>query len=234
MTDLFLKTWRGDAPWLPYLFRSIDKFCHGFRRLVVIAESDDYLPRLGLPMVFQQMDESGNGYLRQQAVKLYADRFTDAEHILHVDSDCVFVRSVAPHDFMQDSKPIWLITPWSELPPAAVSAWKPVMRKFSGVEPTHEKMRRHPQMFPRWLYAELRGFCIGKHGQTLWNYIMEQQGRAFSEFNVAGHFAYLHHREDFTFLDTTKDTFPPDYVKQFYSWDGVNDEVRAEIERLLA
>src|SRR5438132_7950295 len=39
-------------------------------------------------------------YLGQQATKLSADTFTDADFICHVDSDCIFVRDASPEDFV--------------------------------------------------------------------------------------------------------------------------------------
>lgn len=234
MTDLFLKTYPGDSEWLPYLFRSIDKYCEGFRYLVVVCPKSMELPKCKLPVVRHDREESVRPYLTQQAHKLYADIYSSADHILHVDSDCVFIRPVCPESFCDNGVPIWLMTPWKEIDQGCIAAWFPVMLKFFGGDaPPYEMMRRHPQIIPRWLYPELRGYCLGMHGVSLWDYIDKQEGRAFSEFNIAGRFAQKFHEGRFAFRDTTKDSFPPDYVRQFWSYSGV-EEVRPIIESILA
>lgn len=230
--DLFLKSYPADYRFAEYLCRSIDKFCHGFRRLIIVAP-DDQCPRPNLPTAIVVQPEHSPTYLGQQAQKLYADTHTDADFILHVDSDCVFVRDVQPQSFIQNGKPIWLMTKWEHLDEATKAAWLGPMTKFAGYAPALEGMRRHPVLWPRWFYSVLRGFCIGKHGQTLWDYVMTQPDRAFSEFNCAFAVAHCWHQDRFTFLDTHQDEFPPDYVKQFWSYDGP-EKHRAEIERLLA
>ena len=37
-TDIVVKTYPADYDWTPYLFRSIDKFVTGYRRIVLIIE----------------------------------------------------------------------------------------------------------------------------------------------------------------------------------------------------
>lgn len=231
--DLFLKTFCNDAEWLQYLFRSIDKFCEAFRNIVVVCPPSMKLPKCKLPVVRHDREEGEKPYLGQQAHKLYADIYSSADLILHIDSDCVFTRPVCPESFCENGKPIWLMTAWEHIDKNAIAAWFPVMLKFFGEPPPFECMRRHPQVIPRWLYPELRGYCLGKHGQTLWNYIHAQENRAFSEFNVAGEFARKFHFDRFAFRNTHTDSFPPDYVRQFWSYGGI-EEVRPIIETILA
>lgn len=233
-TDLFLKTWTGDLAWVDYLVRSIDRYCTGFRKLVVVSDSDQFRRPEKMLCEWVKRDEERKPYLSQQAHKLYADIYTDADYLLHVDSDCVFVRPVTPNDFFQDHRPIWLMTEWANVDADCRRAWFDVVAKFMGEPSTHEGMRRHPQLLPRWFYQSLRGFCIGKHGQTLWNYVMEQPNRDFTEFNCAFAYAKKWHEDRFTFLDTHKDPFPPDYMRQFWSYGGITPEIKAIIEQILA
>lgn len=231
--DIVIKSYPADYEWLALCLRSIEKFCTGFRQIILIAP-DNSSPWPTWPFNLVVEPELEPGYLGQQARKLYADTHTDADYLLFIDSDNIVARPFSPHDFMQGDKVKWLMTPWNEMPQDAINAWFPVMHNFAGVAPDYEFMRQFPFLVPRWLFPELRGFCVGKHGQTLHHYIMSQANRAFSEFNVMGHYLWNHHRDEVQWIDTTKDEFTQGYVRQFYSYGGITPEIRAEIERLLA
>lgn len=202
--------------------------------MIVVSDSENLVKPKSIPTIIVPRGEGEKPYLGQQAHKLYADIYSSADYILHTDSDCVFVRPVCPRDFFQDDKPIWLMTEWANVDADCRRAWFNVVDKFMGEPSTYEGMRRHPAMWPRWFYQSLRGFCIGKHGQTLWDYIMSQPDRSFSEFNCAFAFGKKWHGDRFAFLDTHKDDFPPDYVRQFWSVGGLTPEIKAIIEQILA
>lgn len=210
-TDLFIKTYAKDAGYHPYCMASYRKFCTGFRRVIVVES------------------EHPKGYLEQQSVKMHADEYCPgADYILVTDSDTLFTEPVTPESFMRDGKPIWYQTPAASIEGDA-RCWFPVLEKFHGVKPEFEFMRRQPFMFPAWLLRELRGYCVGKHGRTLEQYIMES-GR-FSEWNVMGHYAWLHHRDAFTWINTEEE-LPPAKVKQFWSRDSVEKNL-PEIQQIL-
>lgn len=231
--DIFIKSYEADAEWLGYCIRSIDRHCSGFRRLVVVTPKD-FVPRAKtLETVVLVRPDSSNGYLHQQATKLHADQITDANYILHVDSDNIFTRSVDPEQFMTEGRVHCLITPMKDVPLDARKAWIPVMQKFCGLTPEQEMMRRHPQLYPRWAYRALRSFCQNTHGVCLAEYIMRQPDRAFSEFNCMNFYVWLHHREHFTWFNTNERRHTPDCIRQFHSYDGV-ERHREEIEKLLA
>jgi hypothetical protein len=213
-TDIFLKTHSADADYLRYCLASIEKFCSGFRKTVVVE------------------GEHPRGYLHQQVVKLHADTHTDADFILVTDSDTLFTEEVTPESFMRDGKPIWYMTPWNEemLAHPGTRAWFNVMTEFFGEEPPAEFMRRQPFMFPREVLEGLRNFCVERHGVTIGDYIMAR--KAFSEWNVLGAYCWLFHRDKFYFMDTTVEC-PPPKVKQFWSHDPIEKSL-PEIQQILA
>lgn len=219
-TDLFVKTYSKDAEYHKYCIASIEKFCTGFRSVRVIN------------------DEHPNGYLHQQRCKALADILTFQEgdspedYFLMTDSDTIFIEPVTPESFMRDGKPIWLFTPWTQemLNHAGTATWKRVMKDFTGIEPHAEFMRRQGFMFPRKVLASLRDFCQEHHGKSLEDYIMGS--KAFSEYNVIGQYCWLHHHDEFYWLDTSKEELPPLRLKQYWSHDSVEKNL-AEIKNIL-
>ena len=211
-TDIFIKTCQHDAEYHKYCLKSIDRFCTGFRNTVVVDS------------------EHPKGYLQQQVEKLHSDiHCPGADYILVTDSDTLFTEPVTPESFMRNGKPMWFMTPAHLVSPDA-RTWFPAMKKFHGVEPTHEFMRRQPFMFPARILKDLRSYCVAKHGRTLEQYIMES-GR-FSEWNVLGMFAWIYHQEHFSWIDTSKE-LPPALVRQFWSHDPIEKNLE-EINRILS
>lgn len=234
--DIFIKTYPADYEWLKYCCRSINKFAAGFRKTVIIApderhDSEGY--------EWQQRHEYGlgnprfDGYLSQQVFKLNADTFSDAEFILHIDSDTIFTRPVTPETYFTNDKIDWMMTPYSMIE----TPWQPITEKFLGQPVEFEFMRRPPQMLPHWLYAALRERCVKRNGRTLDQYVMEQPYRAFSEYNALGAFAYYFYRDKFNWINTVQvpeSEWPTLTVLQKYSHGGLTPEIVAEFEHILA
>lgn len=207
LADIFIKTYPKDYPWLKYCLRSIDKFCTGFRRVVIVSpetKSKEFLDAITgfkinvLPIC--NPNEMADGYLFQQSVKLHADEYSDAEWFLHLDSDTIFTVRVTPQTYLSDGKFVWMMTPYgrSETP------WQPITEKFIVAPVQYEFMRRFPFLLPRWIYKAIRNWCIDKHQMTMQTYISVQPEREFSEFNALGAFAWLFHQDKFSWVDTSQ------------------------------
>lgn len=213
--DIFIRTHSGDAEYHRHCLRSIEKFCSGFRNVVVVNKDE---PR---------------GYLGQQVDKMEADLHTDADFVLITDSDTLFTTPVTPETYLRDGKSVWLHTPWTPemLAHAGTHSWFRCMEVFFGVEPPSEFMRRQPFMVPRWLTISLREFCKARHGMSIRDFVM--MGKSFSEFNVLGFHAWLHHRDRIAWIDTSKEPLPELTVRQFWSHDPIGKNID-EIESILA
>ena len=199
--DIFIKTYDKVADWHTYAMRSIDKYCSGFRRTVVIG---------------QQPVES---YQAMQVHKLNADLYTDSDYILTTDSDTIFVLPVTPQTYIRDGKTLWLYRTWGDAVSQegdAVLRWRRGMSKFFGVEPPFEFMCRHPELIPRWLYAAFRIFCYERHGKTMAEWV--ETDKDFADWNMLGMYAWLHHREAFAWHNQSEAAPPPITVKQY--WGG--------------
>lgn len=238
--DIFIKSYAADVPWLQYCLRSIQKFATGFRIIHLVVPDTrkwwDGSYTINNLHVTEAEEYGNDGYLSQQVFKLYADTISDAEFILHIDSDTVFTRPVTPETYFTNGKIDWLFTPYSMID----TPWKPITEKFLRQLVEFEFMRRAPQMIPHWLYDALRMFCIHKHGCTLPMYILKQPYRAFSEYNALGAFAYYFRhdtRDRFNWINTAEvpeSEWPPLTVLQKYSHGGLTPEIVAEFEQILS
>jgi len=233
--DIFIKTYPKDYDWLKYCLKSINKYCTGFRKVWVVSP-EEMIVEFTDPNKFEwkvMNEEADDGYLAQQIHKLYADVITDyqADLILHVDSDVIFTQPVTPASFFGVSgNVLWPYTPYS----AIDTPWKPITELFIQRPVENEFMRRFPIMIPRWLYSKLREFSSQTHKRIISQYIRNQPLRAFSEFNVLGAYAWEFHHDAFEWVNTIETPLPPPFAKQFFSWGGITDEVKKEIDTILS
>lgn len=234
--SIFIRSYRNDFPWLRYCLRSIQKHLVGFCDIIIAVPAKDVelLSHLTVEKVIGVTDDGTNGYMQQQSDKMHADLHTQADYILHVDSDMWFTRPVTPDFFFRDGKPIWVMTPWSAMGKDEKRAWMHVMTKALQDFPPYEFMRKCANMIPRWLYADFRSHMEQLHGVPLQSYILNQPNHEFSEYNAIGFYAWLHHRDKFYWHDTTVDGIPSWPFKQAWSWGGLKPEIIAEMERDLA
>jgi len=233
-TDILIRSYHRDFRWLSYCLRSIALFCSGFRQIVLVVpqSSAGRLKQLDLRGVVVAI--CGNyevDYLGQQATKIKADLFSDADYICHVDSDWVFTRPCRPSDLHAGGRLTVGMTPYAALPPDI--PWKQATERLLGHEVTHDFMRRQPYTFPRWLYPELRDDAERRHGQDIESYILRQPPLGFSEFNALGSFAYARHRAAFAWLDAGDASLPPPICKCYWSWGGLSEPIREDLERIL-
>lgn len=214
IVDIFIKTCSKDAEWHEWCMKSIEKHCHGFRRVHVQGEEGD----------------QKSFYLWQQRAKMYADQHlamaypddVPPDYILFTDSDTVFTKDITPEYFLRDGKSVWRHTPFGQSREDQ-KIWGPVMEKFLGKTPDQEWMREHPHFLPTWALKEIRTFCEYRHGKSLSDYIMEQAPAeaitplAFSEWNCMGFFLWTFHHDKIHWLDDSK---PLACTYQGHTWSG--------------
>jgi hypothetical protein len=218
---------------LRYCLASIERYCSGFRRVVVVIPEASTAKWHWLGLDADRVRHCPlyrDDYLGQQVTKLHADQYTDADYICHVDSDCVFQRPTTPADLIDAGRPYVLMEPYARLDSHV--PWRALTERFLGEKVSHEFMRRPPYTFPRWVYPALRRRCWARHGISLETYVLSQPPRGFSEFNALGAYAYRHHRDAFTWVDAAD--APPQPCRVFWSRQSLDARVRQEIDRLLA
>lgn len=246
VADIFIRTYPGDYGWLDYCLQAVGKYARGFRKIWIMSPAEPSDPLRLLVQGFGGQaewklvnDECKDGYLAQQITKLYADMQTDADYILHLDSDTLFTREVTPYSFLDNGKLAWYYTPYPiwYVPPGHTEKklvhWQPITEKFMGFVQPFEFMRRLPMMIPRWLYPKLREYCHQTHRRVISEYIGAQPLREFSEFNALGALAFCHYHDRFEWINTLQHTMPAPLARQFHSWGGITPDTEKEIQEIL-
>lgn len=240
--DLFIRTYSKDLPWLAYCLRSIEKFAKGFNDIVITIpqEQRNLLDKFNLTKEhISIVPNYKNDYLGQQVSKMNAFKYSSADTVTFMDSDCIFTREIRPEYLFQDGKPIVLKTHYSKVGDAI--CWKEPTERALGAEVEYEYMRRHPMTF----YTkdiEAANKHIEKTKQvTADQYILSQ--KTFSEFNYLGAYINKYKSDKYVFVDTnipTVDTsagqvnsFHQEFVKQYWSWGGLTEEIKKDLEDKL-
>lgn len=233
-TDILIKTYPGDYEWLRYCLRSIQRFATGFRRTVVIVPDGAEKPPTGDAEDVHYVHEYGEGYMFQQVVKLHADAFTDAEFICYMDADTIFTRHVCPEHLIDDMRrPRWLYTPYSSINSGDGQTWKAPTEKLMNGPVDHEFMRRHPFVVSRKMLEGFRLWMMRSHRMTVERYVMTQPNREFSEFNALGAWLWFYHGYVVEWMNTDEN-MGTTFVHQSYSWGGLSDAIRVNLEAALA
>lgn len=230
--DLFIRSYDGDAEWLQYCLRSIQRFATGFRRTVVVVPNGHTPPTGDVETVFH-VAEVGDQYCQQQSDKMQADHFSDADFITFTDSDTVFTRPVTPNDLICPSGKVgWLYTPYASLGEQG-STWKRITEKMMKRPVEMEMMRRHPFTAPRWALQEFRAWVHRTHGISMERYFLTQLNRECSEFNFLGAYLWFHHRDKVEWQNTDEN-MGTTFCLQHYSWGGLTEEIRSKLELAVA
>lgn len=232
---LFIRSYRKDLDWLALCLASVARYCRGFQDVVVVVprKSEPWLRRAALPRVgrIELCRDYTDDYLGQQATKLNADTFTDADFVCHVDSDCIFARPASPDDFIVGDRPRVLMRAIERL--GRERPWHGPTERFLGWPVGFDFMHHPPFTFPRWLYAQVREHAVLEHGVDLDTYLAAQPPRGFSEFNVLGAFAWKRYADRFIWTESSGDRPPDSPCRWYWSWGGLDATTRLEIEGIL-
>lgn len=234
-TSLFVRTYKGDAAWLRYCLRSLEKFATGFHQKVIVCpvDSHEVIQPLAAEFGWQYdvcEEVAPDGYLSQQFTKLAADKWCSGDAICFVDSDLCFTRPFSPECLVdEDGKIILLKTRYDTIE----CPWQPITESVVGFPVEWEMMRRFPLTYPRELLRMTRDHIELTHMVSLERFFQGIKGRELSEFNVLGAIAEKFMPERFRFVDTGVEELPPLYSLQRWSWGGITPEIAAETERIL-
>ena len=223
--DILYRSYAQDFNWLGYSLKSLKKRASGFHRVHIAVPASDFGMLPVCDGEVHLVQDPCRGYMAQQITKLYADHFCHADYVLHVDSDCIFSSPVKPEDFFVNGKPVLLREEGCESP------WMDISARSLGWRDDAEYMRRMPIIYPRWIYSEFRDWMKERNGMPIEQWIDQQPNSEFSEFNTLGQWAYKFHRDAFEWLHPSE---MKSFCKQHWSWGGLTDEIRQEIEQCLA
>lgn len=231
-TDIFIRSYKRDFPWLEYSVKLIKKYCSGFRNIIIVAPENDFR-ELRLKMstsgaILHACPNYKNDYLGQQVTKLQAHKYSDADRILFVDSDVMFTAPTTPEYFMAGDA-IWLYkTPYREELLGQAMCWKPITETAVRFNVDWEYMRRFPLMYWRSTLVNLEEY-MGDVGQ----YIINQPANSFSEFNVLGAYAEMFEADKYKFIDTTCNDIVAPIATQYWSWGGISTKLKKELDEAV-
>jgi hypothetical protein len=237
--DIFCISYPRDYGWLPYLWRSIDRFVTGFRQVVLVLERGDPLPASLLPAYVKvkrcrrYRGTDIEGYWGQSIECLRAHRYTDADVVWFAEADWMFVR---PIDLQRDrqypiAKPIILHDDWSRV--GLARKWKePTEAIIQPLRASHETMRKPPFWYPR---SFIRDVWQQFGGARLFELV--RGGLLISQFNVLGAAALALNRANqgkhFTELHIRKARVPKPCVIHFWQPHDVLDPTNQRALRRL-
>jgi hypothetical protein len=200
--DILIRSYFRDFRWLDLSLRSIVKFVEGYRRIVIVMPGSSVerlrgheIPACTRAVVLRCQDYEDD-YLGQQVSKLYADTFSDAPVIAHIDSDCIFRAPCALPDVLAKSgRPVIRIL-WRSRRPAS-DGWRRCIADFHGEPLPFDVLAPPPFVYARELYGALRRNCRSRHGVELDHWALSRRIDAMSEFGLLAAQAWFQHRDDY-------------------------------------
>jgi hypothetical protein len=230
MISIFIRTYSRDIKWLRYCLESIHKNLIGWSEIIIVIPigQEPLLSHLTEEKVYTCKIQKDD-YLFQQVTKLNAHLYCKGDYILYVDSDVIFKHNADVRDYFHNNKPVILKANYNSV--GGAICWKKPTEKLFKENIDFEYMRRAPQLFNR---STLE--MINDSFPDLENYIMSQPYRQFSEFNALGFYAEKMQPESYEIIDITNGT--PDYIPenksvQKWSWGGITQEIKTELESYL-
>jgi hypothetical protein len=228
MTSIFIRTYINDLNWLGYCLKSIHKNLKGWDEIVVC------IPK-GQESLLSHLTEEKivtckiykDDYLFQQVSKLKAHEYCKGNYILYVDSDVIFYPNADVGDYFLDNKPVLLKDKYENVGDAI--CWKKPTEKLFKENIDYEYMRDIPLLYHK---STLEMF--NQSFLDIENHVMSQPHRQFSEFNVLGYYAEKMQPESYHIIDLSKETYKRrSKSKQFWSWSGLTQAERIEIEGII-
>ena len=243
--DVFIVTYKKDHDWLRLSLKVLFRNLTGFRRMVIVSQDNEDIEWVrgiaaecgydsDLITTMSGFVSNMPGYYAQQAIKLSADTFTNAEWILHVDSDFFFKEKCDVSDFFKDGKPGWLWGYYSAL--GDTVPWQKPTEKAMGEPVEREYMMAMPIIAHRTLYPLVRERLEERNAAAWKEYLIEQPnaGAKFSEFNCMGHIAYTQQHDKYHWIDRFSDEWLPGHhrTRQYWSKAPIADHM-PEIMKML-
>jgi hypothetical protein len=230
MIDIFYKSYSNDFEWLYYSLKSVKKYLTGYNKIVIVVpEKDkqllDYQIINDLNCDVHFVNEYGNGYIYQQFIKMTAHKYCESKFILYSDSDLVFNTPIDLQNYIQDDRPEVLYTDYSKVGDAI--CWKEVTEKFIGKELQYEFMRRLPLIYHRSTIVNINEIY------DIEDTIMNRFSDRFSEFNAIGAWIFYNDSNKYKLTNTDDWSYIPPIGRQFWSWGGLTDDVKKEIDLIL-
>lgn len=162
--DVVYCTYRKDLCWVAYSAQLLHKNLKADFRTIIIGEPDceEIFKTWGLvATTYHYVKPWPDGYMFAMYTKMMADRYSDADMIMVLDSDHILLRPVSLDQFMQGGLPVIRYKHWTEDPsdPSLVEGyrqWAPPTERLLGVALDRDYMRGPPFLFWRDTFLKTR------------------------------------------------------------------------------
>jgi hypothetical protein len=205
--DILIRSYYRDRAWLVLAVSSIGVFVRGYRRVIVVVP-DASLARVDWRRepALRDVDlracrDFPDDYVGQQITKLHADTYTDAEVILHLDSDNVFVSPCDLSAALFEQGKLRITFAAAGRP--AADGWRRCASDFLRQDVPFDLTGPPPVAFRRSTYGALRRFCREAHGLPLHEYASRLRGDRLCEFAMLRGYALLHEPEEYRWADAS-------------------------------
>jgi hypothetical protein len=180
---------------------------------------------------FHRCDDFSNDYIGQQITKLHADTYSDADVILHVDSDNVFVAPChLPDRLFEHGKLRIACDPSGRRPPS--DGWRRCASIFLRQDVSVDVTGAPPVAFRRHLYRALRQRCEEAHGISIRQYALTTRVDQFSEFALLRAYALLYEPREYAWVDVSTRAYLPE-CRSFWSRAQTSAAVMHELPEVL-
>jgi len=186
--DILIVTYARDFPYLRYCLRSIAKFAHGFNAVRICVPHEDVEATQAITkeevggktefgfLVNGYAEKPGKGMLWHMRQIMYADQWSSADCIGHIDADCVFDSPVSPEkDWLTpEGKIILRYEPFNSICKRhdALARWQDCTQRILPFPVRNETMRGHPEVYHRTTYALARELVERKTNIRIDEYIL--------------------------------------------------------------
>lgn len=237
----FIRTYLGDACWLPLLIESLDTFANEVKRIFCTDFNSETAVRGAISskemLVIQE--QFCPGPIHQKYSKLTADQFCNTKYIIYLDSDTILCKPFDIADWFYKGKPCLEYTTLTEienwfkeqaLKGGNPSLWSKGVGKALGRSIQMEYSRRIEKVYAKDWLLQMRTHIETFHGIPFKDFMAKQKGQKspnddsaqlyFSDFNYMGAFLWFFKRNDVHWIDTTLMGFwcRPLCAAQFHSY----------------
>ncbi|QQE89510.1 hypothetical protein [Azotobacter chroococcum] len=223
LIDIVIRSYYRDLAWLALALRALKQFVSGYRRVVVVVPRssldrfDSIIQRNDPQVSFLSCEDFTDDYLGQQITKLHADLYTDANVIVHLDSDQIFVAQCNLYERLLVSGKLRMnVQRSSDRAPS--DGWRHCPSIFFGEPIAWDLTAPPPLAVPRQLYGALRAYCKDRHNKSLTDYAMGFSADRFCEMALLRGFALLYEASAFIWVDGGQSALIPE-CRSFWSRD---------------
>lgn len=201
--DIVIRTYV--LPWLELSLLSIARHVEGYRTIVVVVPGSSVERLRGDEMpasaraILHQCPDYADDYAGEKVTKLSADALSDAELIVHLDSDCIFPAPCSlPAPLTKDGLLVIRCRQRSRRSPA--DGWCRCIVDFRGEPLAFDALAPPLFNYVRGLYHSLRGHGVARHDMALEDWYPSRRPDTLSEFGLLEAHAWFHHRDDYRWV----------------------------------